>query len=33
MYVWVMLQLLIPAMQYAEEPDLGSQVLWIAGDF
>src|SRR3990172_9738752 len=32
-YVWMVLQLLIPGMQHAEEADLCAEVFWIAGDF
>jgi hypothetical protein len=32
MDMWVMLQLLVPGMQHAEEADLGAEVLRIGGD-
>jgi hypothetical protein len=31
--VWMKLQALIPAMEHAEEADLGPKVPWIASDF
>ena len=31
--VWMKLQALIPAMEHAEETDLGAEMPWIAGDF
>ena len=29
----VLLQLLVPGVEYAEEPDVGAESLWIASDF
>ena len=29
----MMLQLLIPGVKNTEEPDIGAEVLWVAGDF
>src|SRR5687768_4517437 len=29
----MMLQLLVPGVEYAEEPDVGAESLWIASDF
>jgi len=30
--MWMKLQALVPAMEHAEETDLGSKMPWIAGD-
>jgi hypothetical protein len=30
--MWMMLELLIPAMEHAEEADVGTQVFWVTCD-